>query len=262
MLTTRLRFEPWLFAFLFTLLLFSIGYAVPRTVSTTRDDRLTISPRKVVLVRTGEHAREFPERSKATVIYPVVEGPKNSPLLGRVRAILAIKNVFGSSLDEYRDDGWLTDFGYKIDYNRNYFFDITFTESGIGAYPDEHTKHFLINLRNGKLIKRSDVFVDAKLGALASLVDAQLQKELRDIARENTGSTSEYMESLASQGDFKFAAKNLDDFSVGPRGITFLYDAGFPHMIKAFQPTGAYFFSYSRLKPYIKREGPLGQFID
>jgi hypothetical protein len=59
-----------------------------------------------------------------------------------------------------------------------------------------------------------------------------------------------------------FEIENLDDFSVGRRGITFLYDAGFPHAIKAFEPQGKYFFTYSELKPYIKLEGLLGQFID
>jgi hypothetical protein len=175
--------------------------------------------------------------------------------------MLAIKNIIGSSLDDYRDDGWLTEFAYKIDFNRNHFLDITFTQSGIGAYPDEHNRHFLINLKDGRVIKRTDVLVAARLEELASLVDAQLQKELKDIARENAGSTSEYMESLASQGELKFRVKTLDYISVGAKGITFLYDADFPHVIKAFQPTGAYFFSYSKLKPYIKLDGPLGQFI-
>jgi hypothetical protein len=49
---------------------------------------------------------------------------------------------------------------------------------------------------------------------------------------------------------------------VGRTGITFLYDAGFPHAIKAFEPQGKYFFTYAELKLYIKRDGPLGQFID
>lgn len=260
---TKLCCEAWLFSFLLTLLLFSTGYAVQRTVSTTRDDRVTIRSRRVVLVRTDEHARQFPEKSKATVIYPVVLGPKDSHVLGRVRAILEIKNVFGSSLDEYRDDGWLTEFGYKVNYNRNYILDITFTQSGMGAYPDEHTKHFLINLRNGRLIKRSDVFIADKLEELASLVDAQLQKELKDIARENVSTMSEYMEFVAeSQGELRFAASHLDEFSVSARGITFLYDAGFAHAVKAFEPRGQYFFKYSKLKPYIKRDGVLGQFVD
>jgi hypothetical protein len=212
-------------------------------------------------VRSRELAKQFPHRKRATVSYPVISGLSNPVVLRRVRSVLEFKNIFDSSLEEYRDDTWLTDFSYQIDYNRNYILDITFTQSGVGAYPDENTRHFLIDLRDGRIIKRSDAFVASKLEELASLVDAQLQKELKEIAKENTGSTSEYMESLASQGDLKFAARNLDDLSVGTTGITFLYDAGFPHVIKAFQPTGAYFFSYSQLKPYIKRDGPLGQFV-
>lgn len=260
---TKLRREPWLFSFLLTLLLFSTGYAVQRTVAATREDRVTIRSRRALLVRTGEHARQFPERSRATVNYPVVLGLKDSHVLARVRAILEIKNVFGSSLDEYRDDGWLTEFGYKVNYDRNYILDITFTQSGMAAYPDEQTKHFLINLRDGRLIKRSDVFIADRLDRLASLVDAQLQKELKDIARENASTMGDYMQFIAeSQGELKFEARHLDEFSVSARGITFLYDAGFSHAVKAFEPKGRYFFSYSNLKPYIKRDGLLGQFVN
>jgi hypothetical protein len=60
----------------------------------------------------------------------------------------------------------------------------------------------------------------------------------------------------------EFKIENLDDCSVGARGITFLYDAGYPHAIQAFEPEGRYFFSYAELKPYIKRDGILGQFVD
>jgi len=43
-------------------------------------------------------------------------------------------------------------------------------------------------------------------------------------------------------------------------GVTFLYDAGFPHVIQALQPDGRYFFSYAVLRPHIKSSGPLGVF--
>ncbi len=59
----------------------------------------------------------------------------------------------------------------------------------------------------------------------------------------------------------KFELKDLDNFSVSKTGITFLYDAGFPHVIKALEPKGHYFFSYEELKPYIESHGPLGQFV-
>ena len=56
----------------------------------------------------------------------------------------------------------------------------------------------------------------------------------------------------------KFVVKNLDEFAVSDKGVTFLYDARFPHAIRALQPTGEYFFSYTELRPHIRRNGPLG----
>jgi len=34
----------------------------------------------------------------------------------------------------------------------------------------------------------------------------------------------------------------------------------FPHVIKALEPQGRYFFSYKVLGDYIRRDGPLGKF--
>jgi hypothetical protein len=56
--------------------------------------------------------------------------------------------------------------------------------------------------------------------------------------------------------------RTLTTFSVGAKGITFLYDAGYPHAIQAFEPMGTYFFSYLEFKPYIKRDSLLGQFLN
>jgi hypothetical protein len=56
----------------------------------------------------------------------------------------------------------------------------------------------------------------------------------------------------------KFGVNNLDEFSVSDKGVTFLYDAHFRHAIRALQPGGEYFFSYAELRPYIRRNGPLG----
>ena len=92
-----------------------------------------------------------------------------------------------TSLAEYREDTWLEEFTFKVNYNKNYILDITFTQSGSGAYPDTHTKHFAINLKNGSVIKASDVFVDDKLGSLAALVNRKLQSELKQILKENSG---------------------------------------------------------------------------
>ena len=225
------------------------------------NDHVIIQRRRIVIVRNREFARQFPGRKRAVITYPLVSGLNNPALLRRVRSLLDFKNIFDYSLKEYREDGWLSDFSYTVNYNRNHLLDITFTQSGMAAYPDEQSKHFIINLRQGRILKAADVFNFNKLVSLAAMVDLELQREITRIVKEN----KDPVEKEAVDGafdDLKFEATNLDEFSVGPKGITFLYDAGFPHVIKALEPEGRYFFSYSDLKPYIKRDGPLGQFVN
>ena len=241
------------------LLIMSVGYAARHALAAVPDSmpRVLIEKRRIVIVRTGKITREFPEKKRAVLFYPVVKGSKDSEVLRRVRAILDFKNIFGSSLAEYRQGDWLTDFDYKVNYNQNYILDITFTESGSGAYPDTHTKHFAINLRNGELIKAADAFDSSSLNTLVALVDRKLQAEVRQILKENR----DEKDAQDLFKEVKFKRSDLDDFSIGSRGVTFLYDAGFPHVIQALQPNGRYFFSYAQLKSYIKRDGPLAFFI-
>lgn len=249
---------------LVSLLLLSLtpgSYSQGKQAGTSTDDHVIVKPRKVVITRRGELIKTFPEKKRATITYPIVTGLKDPRVLRRVQAILQVKNVFDSSIAEYRDDTWLEEFTYEVNYNKNSILDITFSQSGSGAYPDDQSRHFAINLKNGKVFKASDVFVVDKFGALAALVDTQLQDELKEIARESAKELPEYKEIVESQGELKFTAKNLDDFSVSAKGITFLFDAGYPHVIRAFEPGGQYFVSFEELKPYIKRDSALGQFI-
>jgi len=218
----------------------------------------------VVIIRRGALIKDFPNKKRATVTYPVISGLKDAQVLDRVQAILQVKNVFDSSIAEYRDDNWLEEFSYKVNYNKNNILDITFTQDGSGAYPDTQTRHFAINLKNGNVIKASDVFVASSLPTLRTMLDGKLQGELKEILESLKDSKSDpedvriASEAQEPQG---YTNENLDDFEVGAKGITFLYDAGYPHVIQAFEPNGRYFFSYSELKPFIKRDGPLGQFI-
>lgn len=221
-------------------------------------EHVTIQRRRVVLIRSAQLAKEFPHKKRAIVTYPVISG-LTPAILRRVQSVLDFKNIFDYSLKEYREDTWLSEFSYVVNYNNNYLFDITFTQSGSGAYPDDQTKHFLINLKDGRIVKPADAFEPDKINQIVAWVDKELQREIKQIESENSDPEDrETMSEAYSQ--LKFELKDLDDFSVGPKGITFLYDAGFPHVIKALEPDGRYFFSYSRLKPYIKRDGPLGQF--
>jgi hypothetical protein len=225
------------------------------------EDRVIIQRHRIVLVRNADVAKRFPDRRTAVVTYPVITGLRDPAVLRRVRLALEFKNIFDYSLKEYREDPWLTEFNYLVNYNRNYFLDITFTQSGMAAYPDEQHKHFLISLKDGRIVTARDVFEPNKLNSLAEMVDRELQREIKRIAHENR-SPDEKEAINGAYDNLKFELKELDEFSIGPKGITFLYDAGFPHVIKAFEPRGKYFFTYTELKPFIKRDGLLGQFVD
>jgi len=233
--------------------------------ATAIEDRAVIQRRRVVLVRRGQLAKQFPHKRRAIVTYPVVSGLRDPQVLRRVRSLLEFKNIFDYSLKEYTEDAWLSEFGYVVNHNGNSLLDITFTQSGSAAYPDDQEKHFLINLRDGSVVKATDAFESDKLASLAAAVDRKLQHELREIAAENDkdkSSDAGEKESIKqAYENLKFEISNLDEFSVGRKGISFLYDAGFPHVIQALAPAGRYLFTYAELKPYIKRDGPLGQFV-
>lgn len=232
--------------------------------SAKAQDRLVIQPRKVVLLRSGKAARNFPGARRAIVRYPIVRGLSDAGVLRRIQNTLTIKNVFDSSLEEYRQDGWLSEFDYKVNYNKNYLLDIEFSQSGMGAYPDTQTKHFLINLKNGRVIKAAGVFNPDSLATLAEMANQKLKAETRERIKEaeaDKDSDADQKSSLKEQlGQLSFTVENLDELQVSDKGVTFLYDAGFPHVIQALQPDGRYFFSYAELRLHIKRNGPLGVF--
>ena|GEM_PF-4825083 len=112
--------------FALLLLVLASPLASAQTRANRLTDRVTITRRKITLVRTGETARNFPERRKASVVYPVVSGLPDPAVLRRVRAILQFKNIFGSTLAEYRENAWLEEFDYQVNYNQNYILDLTF----------------------------------------------------------------------------------------------------------------------------------------
>ena len=194
---------------------------------------------------------------------PTVSGLSDPVVLARVRSQLEIKKAFNSTLQEYREDTWLSDLGYKVNYNADYLLDITFTQDGLGAYPDTHEHHILINLRNGARVRAADVFEATKIDALVELVNRELQRELQKLLSENIAGLQHDDERQVlrdAYGHLNFDRLNLDEFSVSKTGVTFLFDAAFPHVMKALEPQGRYFLSYKTLNDYIRRDGPLGRF--
>lgn len=244
---------------------FGLSLLVMAILSTSAfaQTRVTITPRKVTLIRPAATVKDFPEKRKAIVAYPVVSGLRDPAVLQRVRAILQFKNIFDYTLKEYREDPWLEEFGYDVNYNADYILDVTFSQTGSAAYPDTQHKHFTIDLRRGAVVKASDVFLSGKLEELAGLVNDKLQKELKDSTPEILKGGDITANDLRDLHEaLKFEVQNLDDFEVTRDGLVFLYDAGFPHVIEAIEPDGRYRFTYRELKPFLKPDGLLWQFVD
>lgn len=260
--------EKMRFSTLFFLLLFIFSGSGVNSMAMTiaPADRVVIEKRRIVITRTGKFVRDFPSRRRAVISYPFVRsGANNATALRKVRSLLQVKNIFNISVAEYRADTWLDEFDYEVVYNKNFILDIAFTQNGTGAYPDGQTKNFVINLKTGELIKAREVFKADALKTLAEMVDRKLQEEnqqtLRELKQDSSVTDEDRNYYREQYAQLKFEIKNLDDFSINDKGITFLYDAGFPHVIQALEPNGRYFFSYAELRSFIKPEGQLGVFV-
>lgn len=244
-------------------MLLPVAFAVFLPAQVHSQSKATIIRKRIVIVRSGKFAKDFPDRKRATISYPFVTGLNDRVVLRKVRSVLSVDNVFETSLKEYRENNWLDEFDYVVNFNANNILDVTFTQSGMAAYPDSQSRTIPIDLRTGNVITAKDVFVVAKLAELARLVDAKLQADIAEVilaakADRQLTETSSIVEALE---EVKFEVKDLDDFSINKDGVTFLYEVGFPHAHRAFEPGGHYLFSYSELKPFIKPTGPLGQFV-
>jgi hypothetical protein len=257
---TKKRYILWVFL---AACIMAVDASAGRRLQSTPapNDKVVIRPRRIVLSR-GEKGRDYKE---AIIKIPHIGGIGNPDVLRKIQSILDLKNVFGDSLEEikseFKESFWLDEITYKINYNANFILDITFFESGVGAYPDTLTEHRIINLKTGALLKAADVFKSASLEALVKLVEGAMRAELREGIKKFGRDEDAAGRLGAELREAKFSVENLDNFSVNNTGVTFLYDFGFPHAIKALEPSGRYFFSHERLKEHIKQDSLLGVFV-
>ncbi len=217
---------------------------------------VTVTPKKVIYKRP----KPFTEYKKSfAVIYPIVKG-LNLNLKKKVETAISYQKIFNFNLKkETNEIHWLEEASFKVNYNKNGILGILLTMTGLGAYESVYEKSVVVNLKTGDRIKPPDAFV--KLNELAALCKKAQQNEIKkslvEIKKENPD--EENPENLFENADF--TVKNLDEFSVSDKGVTFLYDYGFPHVIKALQPEGKYFFSWAQLKPFVKRSSSFGKFV-
>lgn len=217
---------------------------------------VTVSSKKVIYKRPkpmSEYKKSF------TVNYPKIKGV--SPALARkIENAASYENAFDLKIrEEIREIQWLEEADYKVDYNKNGILNLTLFITGSGAYPSSNQKPVVINLKTGAKIAPQDVFIN--LNRLAGVVKKAQQAEIKTAVAEVKKENPDEENPGRLFEDADFTAKDLNEFSVSDKGLTFWYDYGFPHVILALQPEGRYFFSWTQLKPYIKPGGLLGKFV-
>lgn len=127
--------------------------------------------------------------------------------------------------------------------------------SGVGAYPDTSSTHLVVNLKTGRTLHPGDIIEASALETLSARINKALKAEVKKSLREHGAEMSGFREGLAKA---RFTVKDLEDFLIEEHGIAFFFDFGFPHVVQALEPSETYFLSYAELKPYLRRDGPLG----
>ena len=236
--------------------LFAIFFAMTFAL-TSFAQSVVITPKKI----TYQRRKPFADFKKSFIVTsPKVKAA--TPALSKKieTAISYEKNNNFKLSNEISENQWLDEASYEVNYNKNGLLDIILTTEGSAAYPTTFNKEIVVDLKTGNRLTAQDVFTN--LPGLAAKVrraqTAEIEKAREDYKKYPDSADfdgSEYFNQA------KITVSQLNDFSVSDKGITFSYDYEFPHVVQALQPDGIYFYSWAKLKPYIKRGGLLEKFI-
>lgn len=247
---------------------FALLFIVVTLAGGSHAQSVNITAKKVIYKRAGDvadHKREF------EVTYPVIGSRIGSHVRRKILSNVDYWKVFDRSGNDFslkseiEDGGWITNLYFDVKYNANNILDIWLMMDGVGAYPDTATKHIVIDLQTGKKLNIPDLFKRNKLISLRNAIRRKMKEsEARLEASEMEG--LKFQRENGNYNDFhpspeKLELKDLDGFSISNKGVTFLYDYGYPHVSQAMEPSGEFFMSFKQLKPFIRNEGLLARFI-
>jgi hypothetical protein len=112
-------------------------------------------------------------------------------------------------------------------------------------------------------MKIEDLFEESQLTQLRDLIrrrmkasENALDKEMKEMLKTQREGGPEF-----HPRPEKLELENLEGFSISDRGVTFIYDYGYAHVVQALEPSGDFFIPISQLKSFIRRDGLLARFI-
>ena len=208
----------------------------------------------------GKPGGDRSEYREAKLSYPVIINVPELELQDKIQDSISLKSAFGRSLTEmeaeFKEMHWLTSLDYTVNYNDNALLSLTYTSTGVAAYPSTFVRYRSVNLTTGSILRAQDLFTTEGLGAIALQVDKQLQDAIKvKTSKLGTPNTEDIDPSIYKS--HRFRIKHLNDFTITPNGIVFHYEFGFPHVLIAAEPKGDFLMTYAQLKSYAKPSGPL-----
>lgn len=186
-----------------------------------------------------------------TVNYPRISG--TSPqIAAKIEALLSYEKAFDFTIEEEMTDlQWLDSADFETHYARHGLLSVELRIEGAAAYPDQVVKRINIDANRGVRLFPKDVF--RNLPALAALVKRKQSAEIaaaKRAMRNDPDAQDLDPNEMFARANFRVA--ELNAFSVTERGVTFYYNYGFPHVVKALAPDGIYPLSWREMRPFIK----------
>lgn len=220
-----------------------------------------ITPRKVVFRRADT---SVDHKKRYTIVYPKISGVERR-LKRKIERNLKYEKTFNFYFTNGLDEQYhlLDKAVYRVIYNKNGILNLRFSIDVSTAYKSRYDKTIAVNLRSGEIIKPEDVFIEARQEQLAARINRTLQAEIAGAARrvKKELGGDEGGQILAQFREKIFTPLYLDNFEVSDKGITFVYTYDYAHIAGNYKPPGRFFLSFAQLKPFVRRDGPLGRFI-
>ena len=208
-------------------------------------------------VTTKVYKIKHPQYGPGVFRFPVVQAA--SPVA--TRAInRALKKVRDNIYDAEDDPSSLITMTFAVSQNGDNVLSLSLEVDAMGAYPTRWSEHHSFLLSTGEALTVQKIFEPAKMRALASRVNAELQKEIGRAKRGELPGKDPECKQMAISGTV--GVKDLQSFQIKADGIVFSYDYMIPHAGQACQPDGQFLLSFADLAPYLRLNGPLSELIE
>ncbi len=234
--------------------LLGIVFVLAAFVAAGNAQSVVVTGKKV----TYNRPKPFSEYKKTfTINYPKVKAA--TPALSKkIETAISYEKVLGLNLkDELNDTQWIEEADYKVKYNRKGVLCVELSMEGSGAYPSSVSKMVVVDIRMGSKSRPADVFIN--LAGLTALVRKAQEKERQDTIARIKKEEPDADEPEILFGSRRFIGSDLDGYELSAKGVIFHYDYAFPHVAVIYEPAGAFFYTWTQLKPYIKAGGLLSR---